>query len=120
MSFVRRVGPVLVAGLLCAASLLAQESSGAITGKVVDATTQQPIGNVEVSIPGTNFRTSSGNDGGFLLNRVPAGTYNVRAGRIGYGIQLQSATVTAGGTATVQFTLQPAASVLEPVVVTGY
>src|SRR5439155_1584487 len=44
----------------------------------------------------------------------------LRATRIGYGPQAQEVTVSAGGTATAQFTLVPAAAILEAVVVTGY
>src|SRR5205085_5246615 len=48
------------------------------------------------------------------------GTFTVKATRIGYGPQQQEVTVTAGGTADVRFALPPQASLLEPVVVTGY
>ena len=40
MRLVRHLVPALVAGLFWAAPLGAQETTGAVTGKVVDATTQ--------------------------------------------------------------------------------
>src|SRR6266850_2061467 len=120
MALVRRLVPALVAGLVWAVPLGVQETTGAVTGKVVDATTQQPLGNVEVAIAGTPHRELSRSDGSFALNGVPAGSYRLRASRIGYGSQVQEVTVTPGGSTTVQVSLAPAAAILEPVVVTGY
>src|SRR2546425_54645 len=120
MRLVRHVIPALVGGLLWALPLSAQDSTGAVTGKVVDGTTQQPLPSVEVSIAGTPYRMLTRLDGGFLLSGVPAGVHRLRATRIGYGPQAQEVTVSAGGTATAQFTLVPAAAILEAVVVTGY
>ncbi|PYP81335.1 MAG: hypothetical protein DMD25_01775 [Gemmatimonadetes bacterium] len=120
MRLVRHLVPALVAGLFWAVPLGAQETTGAVTGKVVDATTQQPLANVEVAIAGTPYRELSRSDGSFTLNGVPAGAYRLRASRIGYGSQIQEITVTPGGTTTAQVTLAPAAAILEPVVVTGY
>jgi len=120
MALVRRLVPALVAGLFWAVPLCAQESPGAVTGKVLDATTQQPLGNVEVAITGTPHRELSRSDGTFSLNGVAAGSYRLRASRIGYGSQIQEITVTSGGTTTANISLAPAAAILEPVVVTGY
>src|SRR3989454_746126 len=120
MALVRRLVLALVAGLFWAAPLGAQAAPGAITGKVVDASTQQPLANVEVALAATPHRELSRSDGSFAINGVPAGTYRLRASRIGYGSQIQEVTVTAGGTTTAQVSLAPAAAILEPVVVTGY
>src|SRR6267154_1395094 len=120
MALVRRLVLALVAGLVWAVPLGAQEATGAITGKVVDASTQQPLANVEVAITGTPHRELSRSDGSFALNGVAAGSYRLRASRIGYGSQIQEITVTAAGTTTANISLAPQASILEPVVVTGY
>src|SRR5467141_2122452 len=120
MRFIRHLVPALVAGLFWAVPLGAQESPGVVTGKVVDANSQQPLANVEVAIAGTPHRELSRSDGSFTLNGVPAGAYRLRATRIGYGSQIQEITVTPGGTTTANISLAPAAAILEPVVVTGY
>ncbi len=120
MTRVRHVVPALVAGLLCATRLGAQEPTGSISGKVVDGTTQQPLFNVEVAIAGTPTRELTRSDGSYTLTGIRAGGVRVRATRIGFGSQTQDATVTAGAAATVDFSLLPAAAILEPVVVTGY
>src|SRR6059036_3977512 len=120
MKLLRHLVPALVAGVFCAVPLVAQEPTGSVTGKVVDASTQQPLVNVEVALAGTPHRELSRSDGSFTLAAVPAGSYRLRATRIGYGSQIQEVTVTPGGTTTAQITLAPAAAILEPVVVTGY
>src|SRR5256884_3459444 len=120
MTLVRHLALALVAGLFLAVPLSAQDSTGVITGKVVDQTTQQPLGNVEVAVAGTPLRDLSRNDGTFRLTGVHAGAQRLRATRIGYGSQFQAVTVTAGGASSVELTLVPAAAILEPVVVTGY
>src|SRR3989449_843695 len=121
MQLFRSVVAALVAGsLLWSVPLGAQDSTGAVTGQVVDGTTQQPLANVEVAIAGTAHRMLSRNDGSFLISGLAPGIYRARATRIGYGSQVQSVTVTAGGTVTLQLSLLPAAAILEPVVVTGY
>ena len=118
MALVRHVIPVLFSGLLCAAQLGAQDSTGAVSGKVIDATTQQALPSVEVAIAGTPHRMLTRTDGGFLLSGLPAGIHRLRATRIGYSPQLQDVTITPGGTVTANITLVPAAAILEAVVVT--
>ncbi len=120
MPLVRHVVAALVAGLLWAVPLGAQDSTGAVSGRVVDGTTQQPLVNVEVAIAGTPHRELTRSDGAYSLTGIRAGAYRLRATRIGYGSQIQDVTITAGGTTTVQFSMLPAAAILEPVVVTGY
>src|SRR5256885_6744910 len=119
MRLVRHVAPALVCGLLWAVALRAQESTGSVTGKVVDATTQQPLANVEVALAGTPHRELSRTDGSFALNGVPAGAYRLRASRIGYGSQIQEVTVTARGTPTAPGSPAPAGPVLAPGGVAG-
>ena len=69
-----------------------------------------------------SLATSSGQTGRYTLANVPAGTQTVRARLLGYRLtQAQTATVTAGQTATVNFRLRIAPAELERVVVsTGY
>ena len=111
---------VLIAGLLWAAPLAAQQGTGAVVGKVVDGTTQEPIPGVEIAVPSTPYRTTSAADGTFHLTGVPAGAQHLRATRIGFRPDVQDVAVTVGGTVTANFTLSPAAALLQEVVVTGY
>ena len=120
MALVRHVVPVLFSSLVWVAQLGAQDSTGTVTGKVVDATTQQALPSVEVAIAGSPHRMLTHIDGSFLLSGIPAGIHRLRATRIGYSPQLQDVTITPGGTVTANITLTQAAAILEAVVVTGY
>jgi TonB-linked SusC/RagA family outer membrane protein len=118
---VRGLAPVLVVtGLLWAGQLGAQASTGTISGRVVDSTSQQPLSNVTVAVPGTQLGALTRNDGGFILTNVPVGAQRVRASRIGYRSSEQPVTVNAGATATVQFSLGTVAASLSEIVVVGY
>src|SRR5437870_1822218 len=110
MQLVRHLVPALVAGLFWAVPLGAQETTGAVDGKVVDATTQQPLANVEMALAGTPHRERTRRDGSFVQNGVTAGQYRLRATRIGCGSQFQEIAVTAGGTTTAQVSLGAAAA----------
>ena len=100
--------------------LLAAQNTGTITGRVMDSTTQQPLSGVTMQVVGTDRRTLTGEDGNFLLTDVPAGIQQLRASRIGYALQQQQVTVTAGATASVELALNPHAMMLDAVVATGY
>jgi TonB-linked SusC/RagA family outer membrane protein len=121
MRLVRHVISVLfVGGLFWVVSLAAQDTTGAITGVVIDGSTQQPLPGVSISIAGSMHRAISRSDGGFLLSGVAAGVYRLHTARIGYGAAQQDVTVTPGQATKVTITMPPQAAILEPVVVTGY
>lgn len=110
----------LVGGLLVAPQLGAQDASGTIRGRVLDAASQQPLSSVNVVLVGTTRGAVSQPDGSYLLVNVPAGPQSVRASRIGYAPITQVITVTAGASATADFSLQAQAAVLGEVVSIGY
>ncbi|NIT79808.1 MAG: carboxypeptidase-like regulatory domain-containing protein, partial [Thermoplasmata archaeon] len=90
---------------------------GTITGRVLDAQTREPLGEVQVYIPGTNFGTLSGAAGRFILLNVPAGQVTVRAERIGYTAAEQTVQVTEGQSTVVNFDLVTTQIGLEELVV---
>jgi iron complex outermembrane receptor protein len=116
----RRLFPALVGAVLSFSQLGAQDATGTITGRVIDGPTQQPLGSVTIQIVGTTRGTLSRPDGNYTLSGVPAGTHRLRTTRIGYASMSADVTVAAGGTATADFTLTPAAVVLEEIVSVGY
>jgi TonB-linked SusC/RagA family outer membrane protein len=103
--------------LMPAASVRAQ--TGQITGTVTDAQSGAPLSEVQVYIPGLQLGSLTRADGRFLILNVPAGPQELRAERIGYGGATQTVTVTAGGAATANFTLETQALGLDEIVVTG-
>src|SRR5688500_17739058 len=120
MVVVRRSFAMLAAGLLAAAQLGAQGSTGNVSGRVVDAASQQPLANVNIVVVGTRQGAVSQADGSFLVVNVPSGVQQVRASRIGFAPQDQPVVVTAGATVTAQFSLTAQAAVLSEVVSIGY
>ena len=126
MHLKRHVGPILAFLAVLATPLAAQ--NGSIRGQVVDSVTQQALAGATVELafrtaglavlPGRQILTDA--EGRFTLSDVAPGAATVKVTRIGYGPQQQEVSVTAGGTAEARFALAPQASLLEPVVVTGY
>lgn len=116
----RSVCLVLAGSFLWFTPLDGQVPSGTVEGRVVDATTGQPVSGVRIDVQGTQVRTHTDGDGRFRLTSVPAGIQRVQASRIGYQFQEREITVIAGATATVDFSLVVRPLVVEEVVVTGY
>ena len=92
---------------------------GTITGRVIDGGTQAPLSAVQVHIPSLSLGGFTAGDGTFTLSNVPAGTYQIRAERLGYTTQNRDVTVVSGQAADVQFALTTAALALDAVIITG-
>ena len=110
----------LVAGLLVAPQLRAQDATGTVRGRVVDAASQQPLSSVNVVIVGTSRGSVTQADGSYLIASVPAGPQTVRVSRIGFTPATQVVTVIGGSSSTADFSLQAQAVVLGDVVSIGY
>jgi TonB-dependent starch-binding outer membrane protein SusC len=119
MVMVRCLSRALALTLVAAASLGAQ-STGTISGRVVDSASRQPLAAVSLRIVGTQRGTMTRDDGTYSLAGVPTGAQRVRASRIGFAPLTRDVTVTAGGTSNADFTLSAQAAVLGEMVVTGY
>ncbi|HWE41634.1 MAG TPA: SusC/RagA family TonB-linked outer membrane protein [Gemmatimonadaceae bacterium] len=99
--------------------LRAQGGAERITG-TVSAEGGVPLADVRVSVNGTQLGAMSGADGRFAIAGLTAGTYTVRAQRIGYAPQTRNVTVIAGQGGTANFQLQAVAAALSEVVSVGY
>ncbi|MES2524608.1 MAG: TonB-dependent receptor [Gemmatimonadota bacterium] len=109
---------VALCGALPAASLVAQTTTGTITGKVTELGTGRPVSGATVQALGTTRGTITQDDGTYRLV-LRAGTVDLNARLIGYGSLTKSVTVVAGGTATADFALDKSALSLEAVAVVG-
>lgn len=105
--------------MLCMGSTASAQDAGTITGIVVDAGSRAPIPSVQMQIVGTTRTVLTGEDGRYRISGVRAGTYQLRALRLGYSAGSQGISVTAGGTAEANFSLAQAAVSLEQVVTTA-
>jgi TonB-linked SusC/RagA family outer membrane protein len=113
-------------GLFVAALLLAVATSpglaqnpGAIQGRVVEAGTQQPLPNTQVTLVGTTRTMLTNPNGEFLMPGVPAGTHRIRVEYLGFSTIEQTVRVEPERTTRLDFALQPDAISLDAVVVTA-
>ena len=105
MAWIRRLGvsAIVLAPMFAAA----QQPTGIVTGRVVDRGTQQPVVGATVRVVGTTRGGQTSDSGTYRITGVPAGAANVQALRIGYASITRPLTISAGQTATVDFTLDP-------------
>lgn len=96
----------------------AQAQTGTIVGLVSDVATLQPLEGVTMVVEGRSALT--GADGRYLLTGVPAGTFTLRATRVGYAEYTQQVTVVSGQTATVNVRLTSQALDIEGLIVVSY
>lgn len=116
-----RLGRALIAlfAVFVLPAFAAAQERGTIAGQVVDETENTPLAGVEVMILRTALSTVTNAQGRYVLSNVPVGTADVRASTLGFGAASQTVTVSAGDTATADFTLAPSALQLAEIVVTG-
>jgi photosystem II stability/assembly factor-like uncharacterized protein len=84
-------------------TLAAAGGAGALVGTVVNISNNAPVSGATVSFSGGSTTTNS--NGFYQFTNVAVGTYNVTATHAGFFSSTQSATVTSGGTTTLNFKL---------------
>ena len=110
-----------IALMFLPSSLLAQATTGRITGTVVDSGSAQPITGASVFIVGTpTLGAQTNTEGRYTIMNVPAGAHVVRSQRIGFAPRTDTVTVAAGQTVGLNFAMLPASIELEAVVAVGY
>jgi TonB-linked SusC/RagA family outer membrane protein len=115
----RRICLAIIAVFTSVATAQAQ-AGGRITGTVASAEGARPIPNVQVAVQGTARGALTDTAGRFTITDVPAGAQTVVARALGWAQATVAVTVTAGGIATANFSLQSAPTTLNPLVVVGY
>ncbi len=61
-----------------------QGQAAAITGKVIDAETEQPVSGIELKIEGTQQTAETGQKGTFTIKGLQSGSYTITASPEGY------------------------------------
>ena len=100
-------------------SIAAQAQNGTVRGRVTEAGSQRPVGDVQITVVGTVFGALTSQNGEYTISNVPAGERTIRLRRLGFNPADRNVTVTAGQTTTLDFTLTQSATQLEQLVVTG-
>ena len=95
-----------VATLFAAAFTDVAAQQGRIVGRVLGSAGGQAIPAAEVRVDGTTRWTTAQDDGRYVLS-APAGTYTLTVTALGYRTMSIEIDVSAGGTATVDFRLDP-------------
>jgi iron complex outermembrane receptor protein len=114
-SYVARALRRASAVLLVPAALAAQ-STGTLAGRVTSS--GEPVPGATVVVVGTGRGAQAKADGSYRI-ALPAGRYEVRARLVGYASTRDSATITAGGTTTLNFEITRAPATLEAVTTLG-
>jgi TonB-linked SusC/RagA family outer membrane protein len=109
---------LLAAGMSGAAGPL-HAQQGTISGQVVDQAGGAPLEAARVILSGTNRIATTNLEGRFVFANVSPGPHQVRVLRVGYKPATQTATVTAGETVTLTFSLASAAVQLDELVTTA-
>ena len=107
-----------VAGALLFAGA-ASAQTGSVAGTVTDASTNEPLSGVQISISNTGLGTLTGDDGRFIIRQVPTGRQVVRVDMIGYTQYTRRINVTADEVTNISITLESEAIALDEIVVTG-
>jgi TonB-linked SusC/RagA family outer membrane protein len=109
----------LLAGAVPLALAAQQPTQGTITGRVIEAASQRPLPDVQVSVVGTQRGAITNEQGDFRIVGITPGTVTVRAQRIGYSPETQSVVVSAAAPVTANFVLTATAIQIDEVVVTA-
>jgi TonB-linked SusC/RagA family outer membrane protein len=110
----------LVAAAFLAPAIAAAQGNASISGTVTDSASGRPIPSVQIVIVGSTRGAISDEQGRFAVHGISAGTWSVRAQRIGYRPETRSIALSDGQSATADFTMAEVARMLSEVVSTGY
>lgn len=100
------------------ASLLAQDATGAVTGKVTTSDGNQPLAGATIFVTGAQTGAITRTDGSYRIALHP-GAYELRVRYIGWQGTRDSVTVTAGSSVTKDFALTRASTTLEALAIIG-
>ena len=101
--------------LLVQAAVAIADSTGVVSGQVVDAGTRQPVAAATIVVRGTRVGTIAGDNGRFILPGVPAGSARLVVTRLGYRSDTVSVLVRSGDTTRITVTLNASTAQLQAV-----
>ena len=99
--------------------LFGDTEPGRIVGRVLDASTEDPVATATVSLAGRPAAVQSDRQGRFALTGVPGGEHLLEVERIGYASLRYQVTVVRGLSTELQIGLVPAPVDMAPLVVTA-
>lgn len=76
---------LLIGMTIMAGNAIAQEQvEASLSGEVIDASTQEALSGVQLTLEGADMETTTSEDGSFTFDMVNAGTYTLTATAEGY------------------------------------
>ena len=75
---------IATSGCVTTKTIESKPTTGAISGKVVDASTGEPVPGVAVIILGTDKDTFTNDEGSYSLQAIPFGIYDIEFTMLGY------------------------------------
>ncbi len=79
---------------------------GALIGKISNVSTGEPLPGANIILTQTLMGASSDLEGNFVVNKIPAGNYNVKATMMGYKSETVSVLIKSGEPTTIDFQLK--------------
>lgn len=92
--------------------------NGTVTGKV-GTSSGEAVSSASVSVLKTRFGTVTDTSGIYKLDKLPVGTYTIRASAVGYKPMFETIAIAQSAIGTLDFVLQEDGNTLNDVVVTG-
>ncbi len=90
-------------------------AQGTLRGFVYEKDSEEPVPFANVVIDGTTYGASASENGYYIIDKVPAGTYKVTASFVGYENNTQDVVVRDGQIASLNFYLNEGSELLEEV-----
>lgn len=115
-SRLRTIVTAIAALAAIASTTSAQQAT--LTGRVTSAA-GIPVSEARVAVVGTSLQTMTNADGQYTVRGVAPGVIDVRVFRLGFLEQKKSVTITAGGSSTLNFTMEASSVKLDEFVVTA-
>jgi outer membrane receptor for ferrienterochelin and colicins len=109
----------LIAFLLIFASISQAQNFSVVRGRVIDVHTGKPLPNANVVLVGTQRGAATDLNGEFIINRIPAGTYQLKVTYISYEAVTKTISVQPNEDVSVKFDLRKDFFQTQQVVVTA-
>jgi outer membrane receptor protein involved in Fe transport len=94
--------------MLCATSLVFSQTTGKISGKVVDAETGEALPGANIQLEGTPKGAATSMDGSYYIINIPPGSYSLRVQYMGYNpIVMDNVRVSINRTTAADFKMTP-------------
>lgn len=101
-------------------SQIALAQSGSIVGQVTDADSGETLPGTTIMLTQLDRGAATDVDGNYVIQNVPAGTYNLTASFVGFRTFRQTVEVIAGQRTTLNIEMQSGSIGLDEVIVSGY